>query len=59
MGRYVARKVGGNGPVRSLWDYGAPLVPDLRVDAAEPVCTGLIGVQGNELWRLNNPIGFG
>ena len=59
MGRYVARKVGGIGPVRSYWMDDAPMLPSLCAPDSLPVNTGLLDAHGNELWRRPNPVGFG
>lgn len=43
-----------------LWDdQRARLTPDLNVDGAKEVRTGLIDRHGNAIMRLQAPIGFG
>jgi len=56
MPRYVSR------PPRATradidW-YDPPLEPDLVVIESEPCPTGLLDQDGNEIWRMNDPIGF-
>ena len=54
MPRYVSRKP------RADYDdwYEPPLTPDLTVIEREPAPTGLLDSEGNEIWRLPDPIGF-
>lgn len=45
------------------WDdeeWIAPsLMPDLTVDEAEPEFIGILDADGNPIFRMPNPIGFG
>lgn len=56
MPRYVTRAR----KVRSSDDewYEPPLEPNLTVIEPEPSPTGLLDENGNEIWRMNDPIGF-
>jgi hypothetical protein len=40
-----------------VWD--APVRPDIVVADHAPIDTGIIDAQGNAIFRLPNPIGFG
>jgi hypothetical protein len=42
-----------------LWDDAKPFHPDIRVDDAKEVDTGLVDRLGNAIYRLQPPIGFG
>lgn len=57
--RYTQRKVGGIRPIRSYWQDDAPMLPDISAPVSEPVNTGLLNAQGNEIWRQPYPMGFG
>ncbi len=56
MARYVTRS-------RSAWVdddmWSEPMRNELVVTVSEPVCTGLLDAEGNSIFRLPNPIGFG
>ncbi len=56
MPRYVT----GNPKERaSWWHDDTPMLPHLTVDDHTPVDTGLVDAEGNPIYRLPNPIGFG
>jgi len=59
MPRYIRRPVKR---VRSDaecfgWDE-PPLLSTIEVSESEPVDTGLLDSDGNEIWRMKDPIGF-
>lgn len=55
MARYVtrARRVRAD----SDW-YEPPLITNIEVMEGEPVWTGLLDKDGNDIMRMNDPIGF-
>lgn len=58
--RYVTR---ANRPLfveTPLWDgQRCGLTPDLTVDGAKEVDTGLVSASGDAIYRVQDPIGFG
>lgn len=56
MPRYVSRRPRAT-RADTDW-YDPPLEPDLVVIESEPFPTGLLDQDGNEIWRMNDPIGF-
>jgi len=42
-----------------LWDDNEPHRPSLTVDDSKETFTGLVDIHGNEICRLQDPIGFG
>lgn len=55
MPRYVTRVQRSRGG----WDDDIPLIPNLQVDESTPQETGLLDKNGDPLYRLPDPIGFG
>ncbi|AIT81231.1 hypothetical protein [Novosphingobium pentaromativorans] len=56
MPRYVSR---AHRAADCEWWEGQRLEPVPEVDMHEPVRTGLLDQDGNEIWRMPRPIGFG
>lgn len=56
MARYIAR------PQRTRSDdygyYEPPLLTNIEVTESDPVWTGLLDEHGNDIMRINDPIGF-
>lgn len=55
MSRYVSRRPRSEDEYD--W-YEPPLMTSVEVIEGEPINTGLLDSEGNEIWRLNEPIGF-
>lgn len=58
MPRYVTRARKSRSYQDEYWFDESPLMPDLTVVETEPAPTGLFDAHGNEIWRMNDPIGF-
>lgn len=60
MSRYVTR---ANKPLfveTPLWDdQRGGMMPELSVDGAKEVNTGLVSASGDPIMRLQDPVGFG
>jgi hypothetical protein len=59
MSRYVTRAGRGYIETPLFDDRRASLTPDLTVDDAKSVDTGLVSASGDPIYRLQDPIGFG
>lgn len=56
MRRYVIR----TGKPRADWfDDDRPMIPNLEVDDAKEVNTGLVSAKGDPIYRVAPPVGFG
>lgn len=55
MARYVTRPKADD----DYWPETAPFITSLTVSDHEAADTGLLDADGNTIWRLPNPIGFG
>lgn len=57
--RYVTRAAKPLYVETPLWDDNEPLRPHLSVDDAKEIDTGLVSADGDPIWRIQPPIGFG
>lgn len=64
MSRYVIMRGRAGGKTSDVprafdyWDQPAPPLPHPTAFQAEPVATGLLDQDGNQIWKAPDPIGF-
>lgn len=55
VSRYAIRRPT---PARSWWDTPAPPLPHPQSYVSDPVKTGVLDADGNEIYRMPDPVGF-